>query len=294
MTSLAALSVAANEMPYWTGAGVMGKTALTSQARTLLESSLLSRSGNNYVFDSDARITGGAVTQSVIDTTNNRLVKVADFGIGATDQGNVVSLTDGHQVLPNGLYAGSGSNADIATFPVSAARFRPFLNMNRRIGPGSFSSIRMFFNNNGAPVFQERDGADIWSPPFLAFGNLNILGTVSQSAGVPTGAIIERGSNSNGEFVRFADGTQICTSPVLLTAATIASGPLYRSNDVGWSYPSAFIKAPVLSGHCLNESNRWVTIRRNSPLTSAILRAYAPSSNATAWEFQIVAIGRWF
>ena len=35
----------------------------------------------------------------------------------------------------------------------------------------------------------------------------NILGTVSESGGVPTGAIIERGSNANGEFVKYADGT---------------------------------------------------------------------------------------
>jgi hypothetical protein len=39
----------------------------------------------------------------------------------------------------------------------------------------------------------------------------NVLGTVSQLEGVPTGAIIERGSNANGEYVRFADGTQVCT-----------------------------------------------------------------------------------
>lgn len=31
-----------------------------------------------------------------------------------------------------------------------------------------------------------------------------IAGTVSQSGGVPTGAIIERGSNANGEYVRYA------------------------------------------------------------------------------------------
>ena len=39
-----------------------------------------------------------------------------------------------------------------------------------------------------------------------------ILGTVSQSGGVPTGAVIERGSNANGEYVKFADGTMICLS----------------------------------------------------------------------------------
>lgn len=42
----------------------------------------------------------------------------------------------------------------------------------------------------------------------------NILGGLGQSGGVPTGAIIERGSNSNGSYVRFADGTQICMKTV--------------------------------------------------------------------------------
>ena len=34
-----------------------------------------------------------------------------------------------------------------------------------------------------------------------------IIGEVTQSGGIPTGAIIERGSNSNGQFIKFADGT---------------------------------------------------------------------------------------
>lgn len=37
-----------------------------------------------------------------------------------------------------------------------------------------------------------------------------VLGTVSQSGGVPTGAIIERGSNANGVYWRFAGGLQVC------------------------------------------------------------------------------------
>jgi hypothetical protein len=44
---------------------------------------------------------------------------------------------------------------------------------------------------------------------FLAGLRGNILGTVSRSGGVPTGAVIERGSNANGSYVKFADGTMI-------------------------------------------------------------------------------------
>lgn len=66
LTSLAGLSAVANEMPYWTGVGVMGKTALTSQARTLLGSSLLSRSGNDYTFAPEANV---AIQGGTIDGT---------------------------------------------------------------------------------------------------------------------------------------------------------------------------------------------------------------------------------
>lgn len=40
----------------------------------------------------------------------------------------------------------------------------------------------------------------------------NILGVVAQSGGIPTGAIIESGSNANGRYTKYADGTMICTN----------------------------------------------------------------------------------
>lgn len=70
-----------------------------------------------------------------------------------------------------------------------------------------------------------------------------MVGTVSQSGGIPTGAIIERGSNANGEYVRFADGTQLCwlTSLTLtFSAATVLSGT--------WTFPAVFSVAPVVTG----------------------------------------------
>ena len=42
--------------------------------------------------------------------------------------------------------------------------------------------------------------------------------------------VVERGSNANGEYVRFADGTQICTKSSLSTVGgpTTAIGSIYR------------------------------------------------------------------
>lgn len=68
-----------------------------------------------------------------------------------------------------------------------------------------------------------------------AFRLGNILGTVAQTGGTPTGALIETGSNSNGRYVRFADGTQICFGTVQLDNATTS-----RCSGT-WTFPAAFV-----------------------------------------------------
>ena len=69
----------------------------------------------------------------------------------------------------------------------------------------------------------------------------NILGTVSESDGVPTGAIIERGSNANGEYVKYADGTQICFGTRAM--------PQDISSSLIVSYPSSFVATPAFSSN---------------------------------------------
>ena len=70
------------------------------------------------------------------------------------------------------------------------------------------------------------------------FNKSNIVGAVSQSAGVPTGAVIQRGSNANGAFVRYADGTQICW-----TESAFIVPPIGNSS-VTWTFPIAFASRP--------------------------------------------------
>lgn len=61
----------------------------------------------------------------------------------------------------------------------------------------------------------------------------NVVGAMSD------GAIIERGSNANGEYVRFADGTQICLGIAVLPAA-----PLNVDNGAAANFPAEFAVAP--------------------------------------------------
>lgn len=92
---------------------------------------------------------------------------------------------------------------------------------------------------NAAAVLATLDIADLYK-------KRNILGAVSQSAGAPTGAILERGSNANGEYVKLADGTLICTRSISLNigAPVATPGSRFRgSNGYKWIYPAVFVGA---------------------------------------------------
>ncbi|MFD1330271.1 hypothetical protein [Mycoplana ramosa] len=122
-----------------------------------------------------------------------------------------------------------------------------------------------------------------------------IVGPVSQSGGVPTGAIVERGSNANGEYVRFADGTQICSIVGIKNDATLAQGSLFRSNaGATWTFPAAFSTTAGLSVSGTAASGvRWISSSPVSVSSVSILH-YQATSSAAMVDSQLSAIGRWF
>jgi hypothetical protein len=126
----------------------------------------------------------------------------------------------------------------------------------------------------------------------------NILGTVSESSGVPTGAIIERGSNANGEFVKYADGTMICWFNGTTTSLAIDTAyvSLFQGT-VSVVLPAAFVNSDYAGASLA----RWGTGRswanlESSTETNASIRAMDIVSRAsgTQTQLQFLAIGRWF
>lgn len=122
---------------------------------------------------------------------------------------------------------------------------------------------------------------------------VNIVGTVSQDAGVPTGAIIERGSNANGEYVKFADGTMICSAQTASNNSQTSVGGVFCSSSVSmWNYPAAFTGTPVVHG-VPEDISRWANCRSISS-SQASIRHYSHTSTTTSVTTNLVAIGRWF
>ena len=136
----------------------------------------------------------------------------------------------------------------------------------------------------------------------------DMVGTVAQSAGVPTGAIIERGSNANGEYVRFADGTQICRlTEAVFTYSTTASLAF------SWSFPAAFSAAPsvqpalvspyqfngtALSSAVLLDGGPIACVLRTVTGTAASLNISRAGSNnwisSDTLKAELFAFGRWY
>lgn len=122
-----------------------------------------------------------------------------------------------------------------------------------------------------------------------------ILDMVAQDgAGVPTGGVIERGANANGDYVRFADGTQICTSVDIPTGAINSpAGALWQSGHLAWTFPAAFAPGvpPILTGESGN-TGAWPTFAPHGVLSTG-LKATALIEITMGLTLRLCAIGRW-
>lgn len=145
---------------------------------------------------------------------------------------------------------------------------------------------------NAAAALSTLDIADLYK-------RRNIIGAVSQSGGVPTGSIIERGSNANGEYVRFADGTQWCwgTLSITDTPINLPSGVVYQSGiTTSQTFPIAFSSVRLFHnvGYSSGGARPWsVPATTTSTNFSVILQSglsMAAFNGAVFWH----AIGRWY
>lgn len=134
----------------------------------------------------------------------------------------------------------------------------------------------------------------------LGLGSAALMATIGNVvSGGASGAIIERGSNANGRYVRFADGTQICWgNNTQRYSATVQAGSAGYHQGVGApTYPAAFagdlpayLPYPVAPqsyyGGCFYDQVGTLTQAPNTYIWSP--------SNAYTAQANYIAIGRWY
>jgi hypothetical protein len=287
LTSLSGLAGAANLMPYWTGAGVMATTALTAAARSLLDDADAAAMRATLGLGTAATLTA---TTSSSDTTAGRVTRVGDGGLLGTMPISSGSNLFPSRNLPTGFWAFSTSAVEQhpeggAAWAHGAIVLQPSLATTGGVKRTAYLSGRL---TGGATAQRLWWGVDssveneiVWSEIIT---NRRLVGTVSQSAGLPTGTVLESGSNANGEFIRMADGRQICTRSMAASS----------SAAVTWTFPAAFVAAPVVSGTAVATVQSVVCLDAAPFATTASFSARDTANARRADTVHLIAVGRWF
>lgn len=258
--ALAGLTGADETAPYFTGPGAMALMSARAKGRTLLAAA-----DTNAALTALGPVFGGQSPQPV------------NAGVGMAN-GNFNTL-----IYP-GMYTVA---SDYLNGPSGAGTFSysGMVDVRARTGgAGIWQHVRLTSQAVWRRYSPTTDGSS-WG----AWERIEnpTVGTVSQTGGVPTGAIIEYGSNANGHYTKWADGTQMCwIRNTVITAGT----------PFVWTYPAAFNSATTISATICPSST-------SSPRTAAVLPSAATAA-ANVWTsssggeatsgVNIVAIGRWY
>lgn len=133
-----------------------------------------------------------------------------------------------------------------------------------------------------------------------AYSKTSILGTVSQSGGVPTGAIIERGSNANGSYIKYADGSMTIFKAIPSTSYTVttAAGSAFKTSVAisPGAYPVSMTGINSWDATIIGEDGTctagWVTSSNTG--TWGTFNINAPVSGSKALVILLRADGVWF
>ena len=272
---------------------------------------------------------------SPTDYTAGRLVRMGDAGVGATVNPNWpnASLNDCTGV-PVGRYRTLGGTADKP--PGFGSGYVDFSVRNDSLASLEFLQVYTDVGVGGNIISRNSAGAATPSSPIwgawrrttqggidntitsltglttalsVAQGGTGnntgtasklagaaILGTVSQAAGVPTGAIFETGSTANGEYIKYANGTMVCRYTYSATQwVDLPFNGAFVSGYIPWTFPVAFVARPNVIVTPRDDSALFGMVGTSgSGAIENIRIGQNVSAGAATRSANFVAIGRWF
>lgn len=145
--------------------------------------------------------------------------------------------------------------------------------------------VSFFMGNKDSSVFNfVKNG----SSPYISVGG----NTVLHSGDITYGSVSGR-----GEWIRFPDGLQICTSWNAIPTGGFSSwGSIYWKylSDRTWTFPASFVRAPTIAISS-EGGETWFTQREITRFRASDLQAYRPVTGGfgSAQSVRMTAIGRW-
>lgn len=277
LTAIAALTSAANKVPYSTGSGTWALADFPASARTAFTAGF---STDALALLDDANFAAMRTSLGLAIGTNVQaydadLATIA--GLTATTDNFIVSVSSAWasrtpaQVRTTlGLVVGT----DVQAYNALLAALAGLTGAN-----GSF--IR--FTGASAATMQA------------------INGTVSQSGGVATGALFESGSNANGTYQRTAGGFQWCGLREWQTGLnpTTTAGSVFSLSLGSWTYPATFSAGGFAKVHPKRTSGNniaWEAQGAGGGDGTTISQVLYLGASANTWTglVHVSATGEWF
>ncbi|MBO9399558.1 DUF2793 domain-containing protein [Shimia sp. R9_3] len=177
-------------------------------------------------------LSGSAVQADALDATEGRLLTVGGFGLGSAAAPEV---TDLNTASSGGIVS---TNAGTAANVPTGLSGRHAVLVAKSESDGGF---QMLCDQSGGALYLRRLDGGVWGAWQRLWDSGSLVGIVSESGGVPTGAVIEQGSGANGAFTKWADGTMICAHALDLDFDAV------HRLAADWSYPADFAAPPVVT-----------------------------------------------
>ena len=101
------------------------------------------------------------------------------------------------------------------------------------------------------------------------------------------------GSNSNGSYIMFPEGTMICRTISSAVFSSDSGGPLSYQGIVSWTFPIPFISNPVVPGASIEAPAAHACSGRVYNNSASSIQVVAYTSVSGTYNIEIHAIGRW-
>lgn len=265
---------------YWLSSAIGGRPPAIGNNNSVMWHRQAGSAGGQLIVSSDNRLIWRGRHVNSHQPFREALA-IGEYGFG----GNTVNPPNGRDgVNPLGWYYRSsptpswGGGSFFLDMPYSTS-----MNAGLRISTDPYTDN---FYMNGAVSGQKtyRDACKL-------VHDKNIVGDVA------AGSVIATGSNANGTWVRFADGTQICWSPTMNSNwVDTQAGGMYTGSEIYWRFPMTFASSIPYVVHADTtgtDNILWASCGPSRSYSGVGLKVSSPIRWNQSFHMRAVAIGRW-